>query len=266
MDLRARSGAFVNDAVEVFVDSDRNPATGNRDGAEYSIYVFTDSQHWYDQACKWQGSSCPVVSTPTLSARTEGGTSSTYSLIFSIHRSDLGNPTAIGLYVGAFYQDSRGVQWSDWAPNYFKTSYQYDVVVTGPTPQCADALDNDGDGKVDYPADPGCASSSDTTESPDPALPQCSDGHDNDGDGKVDHPADPGCTGSSDTTESPDPAPPRPQCSDGSGTTTRTATSIIQLIPAATAPGTRPSRPILPIPASERSSFRSLRTGSIGQS
>ena len=37
--------------------------------------------------------------------------------------------------------------------------------------QCADKKDNDGDGKTDYPADPGCSSAGDTTESPNPTTP-----------------------------------------------------------------------------------------------
>jgi hypothetical protein len=36
------------------------------------------------------------------------------------------------------------------------------------TPQCSDGADNDGDGKTDYPADPGCSSASDPDESDDP--------------------------------------------------------------------------------------------------
>jgi probable HAF family extracellular repeat protein len=48
-------------------------------------------------------------------------------------------------------------------------------------PQCADAIDNDGDGLVDYPDDPGCPSPSAAPENP-----QCDDGVDNDGDGLVD--------------------------------------------------------------------------------
>lgn len=39
-----------------------------------------------------------------------------------------------------------------------------------PPVACADGLDNDADGKVDYPADPGCTSASDTDET-DPAPP-----------------------------------------------------------------------------------------------
>lgn len=37
--------------------------------------------------------------------------------------------------------------------------------------QCSDKKDNDGDGKTDYPADPGCSSAGDTTESPNPTTP-----------------------------------------------------------------------------------------------
>jgi len=54
--------------------------------------------------------------------------------------------------------------------------------------RCADGLDNDGDGRVDYnPGDAaddfGCASATDNSESPEP---ECADGIDNDADGKVD--------------------------------------------------------------------------------
>lgn len=44
--------------------------------------------------------------------------------------------------------------------------------VVAPTPVCADSIDNDGDGKVDFPADPGCQSATDEDES-DPLPPPC---------------------------------------------------------------------------------------------
>ena len=56
---------------------------------------------------------------------------------------------------------------------------------------CDDGLDNDGDGLPDYPDDPGCASPSAATESP-----ECDDDVDNDGDGGIDTdgtPPDPEC-------------------------------------------------------------------------
>lgn len=39
------------------------------------------------------------------------------------------------------------------------------------TPQCSDGVDNDGDTKIDYPADPGCTSAADNTEAPNPSAP-----------------------------------------------------------------------------------------------
>ncbi len=83
-----------------------------------------------------------------------------------------------------------------------------------PQPACADGVDNDSDGKTDYPADPGCSGPTDNNET-DPAPPAaCADGVDNDSDGKTDYPADPGCSGPNDNDET-DPAPAAKQCSDG---------------------------------------------------
>jgi hypothetical protein len=107
--------------------------------------------------------------------------------------------------------------------------------------ECSDAIDNDGDGLIDFPADPGCDSPTDSSElddipecsdgvdndgdsdidfpddlgcfgpdDPDEGDPACSDGIDNDGDGLIDFPADPGCTDANDIDELV-----RPQCSDG---------------------------------------------------
>jgi hypothetical protein len=79
---------------------------------------------------------------------------------------------------------------------------------------CANGLDDDGDGLVDYPADPGCKSAQSKTE-----RPQCQDAIDNDGDGKLDFdggasanhgvalgPPDPQCTQPWRTTEIPTPS------------------------------------------------------------
>ena len=76
-------------------------------------------------------------------------------------------------------------------------------------PECANAADDDGDGKVDL-ADPGCSNSQDGSEAPDPAV-QCVNGIDDDGDGRIDL-ADPGCTNAQDDSESPDPPP---MCANG---------------------------------------------------
>lgn len=71
-------------------------------------------------------------------------------------------------------------------------------------PECADFIDNDGDGRTDL-SDPGCAGSSDESEADaPPAPPQCSDGLDNDGDTLIDYPDDPDCFSATGTTEESD--------------------------------------------------------------
>jgi hypothetical protein len=66
-----------------------------------------------------------------------------------------------------------------------------------PSAECNDGADNDGDGAIDYPADLGCASSSDSTEAPNP---QCSNSADDDADTRTDL-ADPGCSSGADDSE-----------------------------------------------------------------
>jgi Tol biopolymer transport system component len=70
---------------------------------------------------------------------------------------------------------------------------------------CSDGTDNDGDGQVDYPNDPGCSSPADNNET----NPRCNDGVDNDGDGQIDYPGDPGCTSRTDNNEA------NARCNDG---------------------------------------------------
>jgi hypothetical protein len=53
-------------------------------------------------------------------------------------------------------------------------------------PVCDDGVDNDEDGFADYPADIGCESSTDTSESNENTLALCTDTTDNDGDELVD--------------------------------------------------------------------------------
>jgi hypothetical protein len=84
------------------------------------------------------------------------------------------------------------------------------------SPQCSDGVDNDGDGLVDFPDDPGCIGPNDDSEDSLPS-PQCSDGRDNDNDGKIDFPNDPGCLApnqDSETDDCPD-GPGCPQCGNG---------------------------------------------------
>jgi hypothetical protein len=74
-----------------------------------------------------------------------------------------------------------------------------DLFEKSPALVCDDGVDNDGDEHIDYPADPGCDSLTDPFERT-PAL-VCDDGVDNDGDGRIDYPTDPSCTDPADASE-----------------------------------------------------------------
>lgn len=77
------------------------------------------------------------------------------------------------------------------------------AVLIPPAPACSNGVDDDADGLTDFPADPGCGSGADTSESP-----ACDDGIDNDGDSLVDFPADPACASGWGASESS-------RCQDG---------------------------------------------------
>jgi hypothetical protein len=64
-------------------------------------------------------------------------------------------------------------------------------------PACSDQLDNDDDGRTDFPSDPSCESKRDTSEK----NPPCSDGRDNDEDGGIDYPSDRSCMSKLDPSE-----------------------------------------------------------------
>jgi hypothetical protein len=74
----------------------------------------------------------------------------------------------------------------------------------GGTPDCSNGIDDDGDGLVDYPADPDCSSPTDPSE----GVFVCSNGIDDDGDGLIDYPEDPGCASPTSDRE-------RTLCQDG---------------------------------------------------
>jgi hypothetical protein len=69
---------------------------------------------------------------------------------------------------------------------------------------CGNGVDDHGDGRTDYPSDPGCTSLADASE----IGAACDNNVDDDGDGGVDYPADLGCRNLSSLAENP-------QCQDG---------------------------------------------------
>jgi hypothetical protein len=66
---------------------------------------------------------------------------------------------------------------------------------------CADGIDNDGDGVVDFPVEPGCDTADDDVETDPVPAPACGNGLDDDLDGFTDYPDDPGCDYAADGIE-----------------------------------------------------------------
>ncbi len=82
-------------------------------------------------------------------------------------------------------------------------------------PACSNGLDDDGDGLIDFPADPGCASAASNDESP-----RCQDGIDNDGDGRIDF------DGGASANHGVALAPADSHCATGSGNTENVACGL----------------------------------------
>ena len=106
---------------------------------------------------------------------------------------------------------SRGL-WASCPGTVFDPTQAVNTGPANPPPvyACSDGIDNDHDGPIDYPAGPGCASSTDTDET-NTAAATCADGLDNDTDGLTDYPADTGCSSATDTLETSTSY----QCDDG---------------------------------------------------
>ena len=93
-------------------------------------------------------------------------------------------------------------------PGDFSCSDFLDNDEANPRSQCQDGVDNDGDGLTDL-QDPGCGTRQDNNEGD--RTSQCQDGADNDADGATDHPADFSCSSKTDNDETN----PKAQCQDG---------------------------------------------------
>ncbi|MBU1896695.1 hypothetical protein KKB55_02875, partial [Myxococcota bacterium] len=75
------------------------------------------------------------------------------------------------------------------------------TVTEVPLAECLNRRDDDEDGRVDYPTDPGCESPRDRDERTPSPTPACANDEDDDGDGRVDYPLDPGCLSAASTSE-----------------------------------------------------------------
>lgn len=102
------------------------------------------------------------------------------------------------LNLGAAFTVEVDVVRADAAPTRTLRSTEFQRASQQPA-QCADGVDNDGDGLTDL-ADPGCSSSIDDDETDPPPPSACSNGLDDDGDGWTDM-QDAGCSASADNDE-----------------------------------------------------------------
>jgi hypothetical protein len=146
-----------NHALIVFIDADKNPSTGG-EGDEYWMYGGPLVGIGF---FAWNGSDFAETSPGSFVV----GAAATNVTEFRINRADIGNVTSFNFAVlSASIDESGGTfQLKGWdgAP---ETGYfTYDLAF----PQCANAKDDDGDGKVDS-QDLGCSSTTDDNEADDP--------------------------------------------------------------------------------------------------
>ena len=158
---------------------------------------------------------CPILSVQTIipGSTTEADGTTVRVFFGGIERGDdpaTGGRFAVGGWHGAAgtfgsLYGGLEIRATAQAPGELESELSAPCFVTSVS-ACQDGVDNDMDGLIDFPADPGCSSPSDGDESD----PECSDGVDNDGDGDTDWPADLECDGPNDDSEGGAPA-----CSDG---------------------------------------------------
>jgi hypothetical protein len=137
-----------NHALMLFIDADKNPATGG-DGDEFVLIGLPIGTIFL----AWNGSTF-VETFPASFRFSSSGTTTT----FAISRGDLANTSGFNFFVA-----SASIDPPNFIPRDTAGYFTYDLVFT----QCANGKDDDGDGKVDS-QDLGCSSSTDDNESDDP--------------------------------------------------------------------------------------------------
>lgn len=142
-----------NHAVAIFIDADKNPATGD-DGDEAWMFggPLVGSAFF---TCTSGG--CSPSNPPGFSA----GAAAANITEFRFNRSAIGNTSSFNLAVVSISIDPPYLNFWDAAPS--AGYFTYDLVF----PQCSNGKDDDGDGTVDT-QDLGCSSPTDENEADDP--------------------------------------------------------------------------------------------------
>lgn len=148
--IASASPIVGNHAVAVFIDADKNPATGD-DGLEAWMFggPLVGSAFF---SCSSAG--CSETNPPGFSASAAAANVTQ----FTFNRSAIGNSESFNFDAISLSIDPPNVNFWDLAG-----TFTYDLVF----PQCGNAKDDDGDGKIDS-EDLGCSSATDDNEADDP--------------------------------------------------------------------------------------------------
>jgi hypothetical protein len=143
--------------VDMPLDADSNPSTGD-DGIDYDFVL--QGSTGLGLLLRWNGSD--YVPHTVASARASYANGVVH---FEVNKADIGNTNAFVFWVAALKVSGTSVAGFDDAPDGTGV-YSYALAQH---PACSDKIDNDGDGKADFPTDPGCSAATDTDET-DPPL------------------------------------------------------------------------------------------------
>lgn len=145
--------------VAVPLNTDLNAGTGD-EGVDYEF--FFSGAVGVGLLFRWSGSDYVPHVVPSFRSSYANGV-----VHLEVNRADIGNTSGFVFWVSAVKVSGNQVVGFDDAPD-GTAVYQYALAQH---PACSDKIDNDSDGKVDFGADPGCSSATDTDETDPPPPP-----------------------------------------------------------------------------------------------
>ena len=145
--------------VDVPLNTDLNASTGEQ-GTDYEF--FYSGSAGIALLFRWNGSDFVPHVVPSYRFSFTSGV-----LHLEVNRADIGNTSGFVFWVSGLKASGNEIVGFDDAPD-GTAVYQYALAQH---PACSDKIDNDNDGKIDAPADPGCSSATDTDETDPPPPP-----------------------------------------------------------------------------------------------
>jgi hypothetical protein len=145
--------------IDVPMNTDLNASTGDQ-GIDHEF--FFSGSLGIGLLLRWNGTELAPVTVPSMRSSYANGV-----VHLEVNRADMGNTSAFVFWVSSLKVSGNQVVGVDDAPD-GTAVYQYTLAQH---PACSDKIDNDGDGKIDAPADPGCSSATDTDETDPPPPP-----------------------------------------------------------------------------------------------